>query len=176
MAVQRVVLSIMLLAFSTIYLGTMVLGKHAYSEILVTIDAFVCLTCALNLNNIVSISKSFPAAAFCGWTSFFLFQLYAVYFVAMNEDVNATTVSRIWFQMDCFVAILCFCVVLTHCVLMFTGGRSGGFSGGDSESDYVAIRVGNSRRTTSRIPTSGRGPSRGLSGSLKSKLPSGLAF
>ncbi len=175
MAVQRVVASIMLLAFSTIYLGTMVLGNHAYSEILVTVDAFVCVICALNIDNIVAVSRTFPAAALCGWIAFFLFQLYAVYFVAVNEDVNATTVTRIWFQMDCLVAILCFCVVLTHCVLMCAGGGGGSYSN-DTESEYVAIRVGNSRRKTSTIPTSGRSLSSGRAMRGGSKLPNGLAF
>lgn len=188
MAVQRVVASIMLLAFSAIYLATMALTKHAYSEILVTIDAFTCVICALNLDNIVAVTRTFPAAATCGWLTFFIFQVYAVYFVAVHEDIDRSAITKIWFQMDCIVAVLSFCVVLTHCVLMCTGGGGGGGGGinysgsSSSDSDYVAIRVGSNRRTSSRLaagaapmPTPGRSARSSLGG-LRSKLPSGLAF
>ena len=169
----------MLLAFAAIYLATMALGNHAYSEILVTINAFVCVICALNLDAIVGISKTIPAAATAAWSVFFLFQLYAVYFVANNEDVDKTTVTKVWFQMDCIVAVLSFCVVLTHCVLMCSGGGGGGGGGGGrsiaGSGDYVAIRVGSNRRTSSSIPTPGRS-SRSVGGGIRSKLPNGLAF
>ena len=197
MAVQRVVASIMLLAFSGIYLGTMVLGNHAKSEILVTVDAFVCVICALNIDNIMAVGRLMPAAATCAWTIFFMFQFYAVYNIATTEDVEKTTVTKVWFIMDVIVAILCFVVVLTHCVLICVGGGGGGGSGrgsksgrrvlgggADSSSDYVAIRVGGNRRTTSKIPLRSAGPPRSMprasrpsvGKTLRSALPKGLAF
>ena len=190
MAVQRVVASIMLLAFAAIYLGTMVLGNHAKSEILVTIDAFVCVICALNIDNIMAISRLMPAAATVAWTCFFLFQCYAVYNIATTEDVEKTAVTKVWFLMDVIVAILSFVVVLSHCVLMCvgSGGDGGGGGrrvlggGGDSSSDYVAIRVGGNRRTNNKIPIRSGGPprstrsTRSVGKSLRSALPKGLAF
>ena len=58
------VASIMLLAFAAIYLATMALGNHPKSEILVTFNAFVCVIVALNIENIIAISRMMPAPHF----------------------------------------------------------------------------------------------------------------
>ena len=179
MSVQRVVISIMLLAFSTVYLGTMALGNHPMSEIMVTVNAFASIIIAVNLEHLVSISRALPAPAMCVWLGFFLLQVYIVYYISMNEDTDKTAVTRIWFIMDVIFCILTFCVVLTHCVLIFTG--SGGSTTQDADSDFVAIRVGSNRRSRGLgrnlpMPTASKSAKASRPKGRLSSLPSGLAF